>query len=224
VAIAPPAARSSRLDQERMRNSYVKAGFLTLSLIALSGCVPSVAKYARIDVPGAVFVHSDRCAGKAGAPSLIYYPFNGIHISLNLHVLMIGVHVPVGTVVQLNDTAIRIEGMTDAGPYSATFQLRAVPHSAIFPSGLRAFSGQADPYTSRNNFGPLAGEKEADEVAWYQFVAMDSQDPRLLVRMPQAITKGILHLPSLTINGQMYESQSLSFTLETFVSIESVNC
>jgi hypothetical protein len=67
-----------------------------------------------------------------------------------------------------------------------------------------------------DNFGPLEGSDEPDVLAWYLY---GTDAP-----IPAGVSGGTLRLPSLTINGQRYESQSVVFTQETFAGVLPVNC
>jgi hypothetical protein len=193
-----------------------------LLVLLLGGCVPAMSQYARYDVPGAMCLHGS-CVGSAGAPTLVYFPFHEIHISLYLLTLLMGVHIPDGVTVQLDDTAVAIAGATENGSYAATFQLAAARHQAIFPRTPREFASHADPYASSTDFGPLIGAGQGDNLAWYLFLAADPQDPHLLVRGPKLI-KGTIRLPAMTINGKRYEAEDVSFALDTFAGIASLNC
>lgn len=194
---------------------------MAISLIAVGGCVPVVTKYPKFDVAGAIYIHEPGL-GKLSPPIMIYYPFHGIHVSFDLHGLVLGLHVPAGTVVQLNDTRIQINSATGSGRYDATFAIRAAPHK--WTGGARQFLALPDPYTTSDNFGPLVGAGDGENIAWYLFVVMNPQDPRRLERTPKGLINGTVVLPSLTINGQHYDAQRLSFTQKTFAGLECINC
>ncbi len=205
-----------------MRNLRNLASLLTFSSIALSSCVPYVARFALIDVPGATYVSAGGGPGNLSPRTVVYFPYHEVHVSLNLRTLVMGIHVPNGTAVQLNDRTLRIEGTSGGRPYYGTFKLRAVPHTSIFPREPQEFSGQPDPYTSGENFGPLRGAGEGSKIAWYLFLAEEPTDPQLLVRLPSNM-RGTILLPSMNINGQLYDPQVVSFAPKTFAGLENMN-
>lgn len=195
---------------------------LPLGLILLCGCVPDVTRYSRFDVPGAVYLHGG-CTGTAGPPTFVYYPFHGIYVSLLMRTLLFGLHVPSGTQVQLNDSTIQIDGISPSGPYHATFGLRAAPQGSIGGHAATPFLGMPDPYTTPDNFGPLVGASNGNVLTWFLYLGMQPENPQLLVRVPLDLIKGTIQLPSLTINGQRYESQILPFTQDKYVGTTAVN-
>jgi hypothetical protein len=197
--------------------------FFAVGLIILGGCVPVVTKYPKFDMPGAVYFHLPGF-GAASPPLVVYYPYHGIHISLFLHTLFFGLHVPEGTVVQLNDTVVRIRGiLAGAGTYDVSFNIQAAPHSYL-GDAAKPFRGLPDPYTSSDSLGPLAGAGNGEKLVWYLFMGVNPENSKWIVYFPKNLTEGTITLPSLTINGQRYESQSLSFEQKAFAGLECVNC
>jgi hypothetical protein len=68
-----------------------------------------------------------------------------------------------------------------------------------------------DHYTTPDNFGPLEGGGEGKYLLWYLYLIMSPQDPQRIATVPRGLVSGTVELPAMTINGQRYESQKLSF-------------
>jgi hypothetical protein len=196
---------------------------LTLALVssisvALSACVPSVSTYWRVTAPGAVYLNSV-CYGEFGPRSITYYPYHGIFISVEVTDLpgveYLAFHIPTGSVVQLNGTSMQLQGRSSSGPFSVALSLGAVPHGN---SGgpRKLFNLRPDPYTAPDNFGPLKGDDDDGTLLWYNYATDGS--------IPEGMISGTLTLPSLTINGQRYEAQTLTFTRDKFVGVTPINC
>lgn len=190
-------------------------------MIILAGCVPVVVKYPYFEVADAMYIHGP-ALGKLSPPRMIYYPFHNIHISFDLRLLVLGLHIPAGTVVQINDATIQINAQMDSARYDASFAIRAAPHK--WTGFERQFLGLPDPYTTSDNFGPLVGDGDGENLRWYSFVVMNPQDERRLQRTPTGLIRGSVVLPSLTIDGQRFEAQNLSFIERRFAGIECINC
>jgi hypothetical protein len=104
------------------------AALLSLGLL---GCVPWRYSYEHLDVPGARYFQS-ACQHSAGPPSMAYYPFHVIFISLDVtHTVTLGLHLPAGTTAALNGTTVRITGSADSGPVDAIMPIRAARHLGL---------------------------------------------------------------------------------------------
>jgi hypothetical protein len=102
---------------------------LLFAPIPLSGCFPYVSSYPKIEAAGATYVHSG-CQSEPGPYSMAYYPFHGIYISIDILDSRLGLHIPTGTVVELNGKTVNIDGLVGTTPYQATINLRAVSHAS----------------------------------------------------------------------------------------------
>jgi len=185
---------------------------VVLSLLALCGCYPSMHKYYRASVPGAEY-RKNNCVGYTSA----YYEYHGIFISLSFGDAgypLLKVYVPHGTVVQVNDEVMSLRGKTQTGVIDVTMMLQAAFAGLDNVGWMRARA--AGTRSSPDNFGPLNASDEPGALAWYAF---GTHTP-----IPAGVSDGTLRLPSLTINGQRYESQSVSFTQKAFVGVLPVNC
>jgi hypothetical protein len=186
----------------------------------LNGCVPNATKYWHINAPGAVYFHSE-CYGSSGPRSIAYYPYHGIYLSLELPDTL-ALHIPPGSVVQLNATVIRVHGLSGDGPFDATLNMQAMSHGGFANSGPMKIYGSgdphtSDPYTSHDNFGPLrGGRNDEGKSLWYRY---EAKGP-----IPKGAISGTLELPSVTVDGQHYEPQVLTFTQKTFVGFMPINC
>jgi hypothetical protein len=212
----PPAGSKFR--------QFPRAGpsfLLALGAVLFSACVPVVARFPHFDLPDVVYLTRED-VGSASLPLMAYYPYHGIYISIYLRQLYFGVHVPQGTVVQIDDQTIQLEGTLDAGPYSKTFAVQAAPHTDVWGMAPQ-FISLPDPYTSSNYLGPLAGAGHGRGSAWYLFMGFRPGEPNHDIRIPTAMSSGTIVLPSMTINGVHYAAQRLPFTQERVFRISAVN-
>ena len=184
--------------------------------------MPVLVKYPEYEVPEAVYLKKRTAIMRQ--PTMIYYPYNGIHISFFLEPLFFGVHLPPGTMVQLDDTTIRIEGVTSSGKYRSSFPIQAAPHASIGILPFPDLLGQRDPLTPTNYFGPLAGGNPGDPLVWYFFRGKNPNNLEHGVQIPNTLVNGTVILPSMTINGIHYESQRLTFTQKTAAGVECAMC
>lgn len=205
-------------------NSFPKVSALTLAVVLLSGCVPYTTTYPKIQVADAKYFHPG-CGAEFGSGSMVYYPFHGIYISIDLRAARFGLHIPSETVVQLNGRTIQIDGVIGTTAYKATFDLKAASHASIGTGAEPPeFMASVDHYTTPDNLGPLEGGSDGKYLLWYLYLVVSQQDPRQPARISTEVTEGSVEIPSMTINGQTYESQKLKFIRERFVGLAAVNC
>lgn len=153
---------------------------------------------------------------------MVYYPFHGIHISIDIRANRFGLHIPSGTTVELNGTTIKIAGLIGATPYDATMNLRAAAHKSVgMGYAPEQFMESIDHYSTLDNFGPLEGSA-SEHPLWYLFLMAKPGEPRFAI--PKGLTEGTIEIPAMTINGQHYESQILTFKRKSFVAVAAVNC
>jgi hypothetical protein len=194
---------------------------LSLGLAFVSGCVPMVSTYPRVEHDGAAHLN----AGCSAPASSTYYSFHGIYISVDIQAFRLGLHVPSGNVVQLDGKTIQIDGASGTTPYEATFELRAAARKSIGTSvAPPEWTVLADPYNGADNFGPLNGSGTGKFIAWYLYVARVPGDPHRLPALPNTLEEGTVELPAMTINGQRYDSQKLTFKRARSVGMVPVNC
>ena len=194
---------------------------LGIGCFVLSACFPMSSTYEHIDAPGSAYFKSI-CRGTIGPPSTVYYPFNGIYVSLNFSSTTFGLHIPDGMVVQLNGDVIKVTGATSSGEVQKAVHIKAVKPGA---------SGNNDPiefgfpgaYTSADNLGPFTGASSGTRFIYYLFMGVDEDRPDRTVSLPYLLD-GVVELPSLTINGHHYESQSLHFKQMKYSEIAPINC
>ena len=196
--------------------SKLKSLVLALVCCVLSsGCLPDATRYLRVDAPGATYFHSD-CYGTSGPRSIAYYPYHGVFILLQLPDSL-ALHVPPGSVVQLDGNVIDVHGLSKADPFDVTLTLRAMSHGGYANMGPdKIYGGTSDPYTAHDNFGPLQGGSNYGRLNWYRFGASGS--------IPRGAESGTLKLPSLSIDGQSYDPQVLTFMEKTYLGIQPINC
>ena len=194
----------------------------TFGFIVIGGCVPVATTYAHFDVEGAQYIH-EPVFGAMSPPWEVYFPFHGIYVSFSLRFLYLGLHIPGGTEVQINDPTIYINSVNKAAPYEATFTIQAAPHK--WSMAPQKFLALPDPfYTIDNVSGSLVGAGSQENLRWYLFVVIDPKDSRRLEGTPPGLTNGTVRLPSLTINGQRYDAQTISFTQKGFVGLACALC
>jgi hypothetical protein len=198
----------------------------SLSIVGLQGCVPWRYSYERIQAPQAVYYRSF-CRGAAGPPSVVYYPFHGIFISLMADVMSLGLHVPEGTTVQLNGDTVVISGLTKTGPVDATVRIEGFSRASVgnVPPDSRPVAEQ---FRLPSDFGQLQGATRHGHFVWYAFnLAGQEQATKRLWSMLSSgeLTRGTIKLPSMTVNGVRYEEQILSFERAAYFDLfNPVNC
>jgi hypothetical protein len=187
-------------------------GCLLLAVFLLSGCYPSVHKFWRVTLPGAEY-RKNTCVGYVTT----YYEYHGIHISVSLGdsgYPLIVYYLPRGATVVVNDKMLRLRSVTSTGTTDEALQLRPALAGLVATSRFRHLGAER---MASDNFGPLVGSDKPDvEFAQYIY-GVDS-------RVGADTSAGTLTLPSLTINGQVYDPQDLSFKRETYVGALPVNC
>jgi hypothetical protein len=201
-----------------------RVGLLLLGVsgMVLGGCVPMVEHYLRIEAPEARYFDSS-CHGGAGPPSVIYYPYHGVFISLRItDVVALGVHVPAGFTAQIDSDRVRIVGISDQGSVEVTLPIKAARQGSLGSVHPSEFSGFPDPFTSPDHFGPLEGGTDQGHYRWYLFVART--DPIHLSTTPAGLLRGTVELPPMTINGQHYAPETLHFERKVHTEISPVNC
>jgi len=102
---------------------------------------------------------------------MVYYAFRGIYISVDIRDSRLGLHIPSGTVVELNGKTIKIEGLVGATAYKANPNLKATSY-ALFGVGYAPaqFIESIDHYTTPDNFGPREGEGNGNYLLCYLYL------------------------------------------------------
>jgi hypothetical protein len=197
---------------------------LFFASILLAGCVPYVTSYPKIEAHNADHLHPG-CQSELGPNSTAYYPFHGIYISIDIRASRFGLHIPSSTVVELNGKTIEINGLIGTARYRATANLEAASHTSVGTGYAPAqFMEAIDHYTTPDNFGPLEGGGNGKYLLWYLYLMMDPQNLGRIEIIPKGLTEGTIEIPAMTINGQHYESQKLTFKRETYVGMAALNC
>jgi hypothetical protein len=191
--------------------------------LGMSGCVPMTSTYERIDVPDAVRF-KDVCRGTVGPPSTVYYPYHGIYISLNFGAAALGLHIPEGMTVQLNDNAIKVAGLSKSGQVQKIVHFKASRQGAVGNNDPPEFRALPDPYTSPDSLGPYVGSSNGDRYVYYFFSGVDEIRVDRGASLPSDLLYGTVELPSMTINGHRYEPQILPFKQTKFSEIAPINC
>ena len=189
----------------------------------ISSCVPMTYNYERIEAPDAVRF-KDVCRGTVGPPSTVYYPFNGIYISLNFSSTTFGLHIPEGMTVQLNGNAIKVDGVSNAGQVQKIVHFKASRQGAVGNDDPPEFRALPDPYTTPHNLGPFVGSSNGDRYVYYFFTGVDEINANRGASLPFDLLYGTIELPSMTINGHRYEPQILPFKQTKFSEISPINC
>jgi hypothetical protein len=203
------------------RPQLVRSCVAVLVYLGMSGCIPMRYPYEHIDVPAARYFKST-CYHTFGPQSIAYYPFHGIFVSLDVtDTVALGLHLPAGTTAELNGHTVHIIGSTDSGQIDTTIPIRAAQHDYVRKGDPLEFSLR-DPFTSEDHFGPLLGDTNNGRNLWYRFVSVTSEPRR--IPTPRELIRGTIELPSITINGQTYEAQSIPFERRVHVEISPINC
>jgi hypothetical protein len=212
---------------QRARAGYVVAAVLAaVSAVGLQGCVPWRYSYERIQAPQATH-YRDWCRGAAGPPSVVYYPFHGIFISLAADSMRLGLHVPEGMTVQLNGDRVVISGLTKAGPVETTLRIEGFSRPSLgnVPPDSRPFAEQ---FRLPADFGTLPGATAHAHFVWYEFDVphQEQQTERVWSTLRAGeLTRGTIKLPPMTIDGVTYEEQILSFEDASYFDLfNPVNC
>lgn len=202
-------------------------GLLFLAYAVLGGCVPIAYHYLRVEAPDGRYF-GDSCRGGVGPRSLVYYPYHGIFISLDINAtIAFGLHVPAGTRVELNGREVHISGTTDQGPLEVSFPIGAAAQGTFGPVYPGEFVGLPDPFSSPDNYGPLTGLTQNGRYIWYLFVAYQVDphgDPKQQASTPSQLLRGSVELPPMTIDGQQYGPQKLHFERRIYAAVSPINC
>jgi hypothetical protein len=223
--VKDPACRLIRPAPTRgmCRSQPVRSCVALLVYLGLSGCLPMRYPYEHIEVPDARYFKKI-CYHTFGPPSVAYYPFHGIFISLDVtYTIELGLHLPAGTTVELNGNTVHIIGSADSGPIDTIIPIRAARHDYVRKGDPLEFSVR-DPFTSADNFGPLLGDTNNGRNLWYSFISVTSEPIPHIIPTPRGLIRGTVELPSIMINGQSYEAQSIPFERRVHVEISPVNC
>lgn len=211
--------RSRRMCRPQAVRSFVAL----LVYLGLSACLPMRYPYEHIEVPDARYFKKI-CYHTFGPPSVAYYPFHGIFISLDVtNTIELGLHLPAGTTVELNGNTVHITGSADSGPIDTTIPIRAARHDYVRKGDPLEFSVR-DPFTSADHFGPLLGDTSNGRNLWYSFDSVTSEPIPHVIPTPRGLIRGTVELPSITINGESYQAQSIPFERRVHVEISPINC
>jgi len=197
-----------------------------LACTTLASCIPMSFQYQRIEASGARYFQSS-CHASVGPPSVVYYPYHGIFISLDItNQIALGLHLPAGTDAQLNNNMVHISGIADGGSVDVNISIRAAVQGSLGSIDPPEFRGLRDPFLRADNFGPLTGESKNGRYMWYLFISETDSDGghvRVLTT-PHGLLRGTVVLPTITINGQPYGPQTLRFERRSYRAIAPVNC
>ena len=224
-ALLIPARRLIRPAPTRRMcwSQPVRSCVAVLVYLGLSGCLPMRYPYEHIEVADARYFQSI-CYHTFGPPSVAYYPFHGIFISLDVtNTVELGLHLPAGTTVELKGNAVRIIGSADSGPIDTTVPIRAFRHEYVRKSDPLEFS-RRDPFTSADNFGPLIGDTSDGRNLWYEFVSVTSEPRPHIIPTPRELIRGTIELPPIMINGQSYQAQPIPFERRVHTELSPINC
>jgi len=203
---------------------FSAASAALLAVMILNGCAVSDMGYERLEIPHAVFLRN-LCHGSAGPATLAYYPYHGIHVSLDVTgAVELGLHIPAGMTVTIDGNRVIVSARTSKGSVTEIGTLRAVRHGSFGTGEPAKFAWQPDPYTSPTMLGPLQGAAVGSRYMWYLFAVFDQSQPRSLLRIPPGFVSGTVELPPLVINGQRYPAQVISFTEDKKTKLTPVNC
>ena len=82
-----------------------------------------------------------------------------------------------------------------------------------------------DPFRSSSDVGPFTGASRDRRYVWHLFLAYDEERPNRLWSTPKGLLQGTITLPSITVNGERYGEQVLTFVRASYFDLFSpVNC
>ena len=205
---------------------FIRVGVVIGVGATVGGCVPTVSGYLKIEAPEARYLERS-CNAGIGLPSIVYYPYHGVFISLDItDEVDLGVHVPAGSTARLEGNRVRISGTNRQGPVEFSVSIWATAQGAVGSIQPPEFLGLPDPFTSRDYFGPLQGGSRDGHYLWYFFVAETAagEGPVRIIPTPRGLQRGTVELPAMTINGQHYEPQVLHFERHVHAVLNALNC
>ncbi len=184
--------------------------------LALSGCVPLMHSYYKAEYPGATYF-GEACLGVAGAPSVAYFPYEGIFLSVAVvadepATIIVGFHIPAGNRMQILEKSVAIS-------YGTT---QPITMEKIWPTDLRG--GNPDPeefreipstYGKEDYFGELTGETMGTAYKTYLFKANFDETKA---------NAGTIGFPEFRINGKIYKGPVVPFKKSTSFEISPINC
>jgi hypothetical protein len=203
-----------------------------LMLLSMSGCAYMSGTYGRLEAPNAVYF-GRHCWGTIDPKSVIYYPFHGILISVDIDgAIRFGIHLPAGTTAEVVGRTIRIVGRTEVTPIDFTAQIQPTTigsFGSVDPWEFRAFfrgpRSNSPPAQQPLSFGPFEGASKDGRHIWYLFSSFDeSQTPPRFTRVPTGLVEGTVELPALSINGQRHPPQTLRVRQSTYGGVFPINC
>jgi hypothetical protein len=180
-------------------------------------------RYERIDVPNATR-YKNSCHAGFGPPSIVYYPFHDIFISVAFQSAQLGLHLPEGTSAELTDNTIRIRGSAKSGQFEKEVRIRAYRQGSGGNGDPPKFQRLPDPYISPDDFGPFTGITKGDSYVYHFFMGVSDDDPHKTASTPFDLIEGTIELPAMTINGVHYERQILRFHEAHSFEFTTVNC
>ena len=194
---------------------------LTLAAcLALSACVPMVHSYYKTEYPGAEHFGED-CTGSAGAPSIAYFPYKGIFMSVDVrkrqHSIIIGFHIPEGKSIQLLGHSITISYDTAGRVTKAELK----PTDRQF--GPYEFWMVPSPFGKEDYFGMLAGETKikrfllAPNVASHKTYLFEAS-------MDIKAKTGTIRFPEVMINDKIYKGPVVHYKKSNSFELSPLNC
>jgi hypothetical protein len=204
----------------------IRAGVVIGMGATVGGCVPTVSGYLKIEAPEARYLETS-CNAGIGLPSIVYYPYHGVFISLDITTwVAFGVHVPAGNTVRLEGNRVRISGTSRQGLVDVRMPIWAGRQGSVGAVLPPEFRGLPDPFTSRDFFGPLQGASRDGHNLWYFFLAETGAGEGQIrtISAPRGLQRGSVELPPMTINGQHYDAQTLQFERHVHLELIPVNC
>lgn len=191
--------------------------------VLLAGCVPLVHTYYKPEFSGATYFGGS-CLGGAGAPSVAYFPFEGIYLSVAVNeepnAVRLGLHVPAGKRVQLIERETTISYNTTA----------KVSH-ALKPVALRG--GNPDPWEFRRVESPFGQEDYFSELTGdtkpitYTIGTDSTAHKTYLFEAPfddHKADTGSVSFPSMRIDGKTFEGPVVPFTKSSDFELSPINC
>lgn len=194
------------------------------SVTLLQACVPIVESYYRLEREDAKYF-GGICNGNVGAPSVIYFPYEGIFLSASANEkpgsILLGVHIPNGRNVQLLERYTTMSYTDNQGEV-----VRAPLNPAPDRSGNsdpHEFRVVTSPYQKEDYFGLLNGDSGIRKLLFASDV-IGHKTYRFEAQFEGKPATGTVTFPAMRIDGQTFSGPRIPFRRTSYFSIYPINC
>jgi|GEM_PF-5988766 hypothetical protein len=185
-------------------------GFSSVVIFSFS-CFPSKSTYFFIDRPEATHL-SDSASG--GSPSVIYFEFHKVWLSASIQpdYIQFGINVPEGQTAQLLSKLVDVRQIVGADTTQSHFELIPTPADRRYIICINYLVNYTHGFDNQEQFGVLTG----GTIVQHHPLAKDIVCHKgYFFTVPYSVpkkAKGILKLPDMMINGEIYPGPALPFS------------